>query len=386
MKLAALLIVVLGLGGNLAPAQMPQTMVTSGISARLYSDVLKEERGVLIALPRTYATTTQRYPVLFLLDGDTHFQYAAAGAEFLSSLDRTPELIVVGIPNNARLRDLSPPTDLPEEVELGTGGDAFVDFIVRELAPWLEANYRAAPLRILFGHSRGGLINLHALLTRPEAFRAHIVASPYFGWSRDRMILRAQAEIGRLCGRHYLYVSAGDSEVEIRDSVLKLVKVLERKAPPGLLWKYQPLHGEDHGSTPYLTLYNGLRGFFAHWTPSRLIEAGDIAGLDAHYAALSLEYGYEIVPSAVALDGAGQALLEKGRKEAAVAVFERNTRLYPKNRYAFESLSMGLKAMGRGQDARRALETAFELARSTGDAEDRKFFERDRQELESLAQ
>lgn len=384
MKFATLLFAALGLGGTLADAQMPSTMVTSGVSTRLYSQVLKEERGVLIALPRTYASTSQRYPVLYLLDGETHFQYAAAGAEFLSSLERTPELIVVAIPNNARLRDLSPPTDLPQEVELGTGGDAFVDFIVRELAPWLEANYRVAPLRILFGHSRGGLINLHALLTRPGAFRAHIAASPYFGWSRDRMILRAAAEVARVPGRHYLYMSAGDSEDDIRDSVLKLVKVLEQQAPPGLTWKYQPLPGEDHGSTPYLTLYNGLRGLFADWTPSRLIAAGDIAGVDAHYTALSREYGYEIVPSAVALDGTGQALLEKGRKEAAVAVFERNARLNPKNRYAFESLSAGLKAMGRGKDALRALEIAYELARSTGDAEDRKFFEQDRQELEKL--
>jgi predicted alpha/beta superfamily hydrolase len=359
-------------------AQIPPVAVSAGTSVRFYSDVLREERPVLISLPRTHAQSAQRYPVLILLDGDTHFQHATAAAEFLSEEDRVPEIIVVGLPNNARLRDLSPPTDIPEDVADGTGGDDFVRFLVDELVPWLEARYRAAPLRILFGHSRGGLINLHALLTRPAAFRAHIAASPYFGWSKARMVTRAAAEIAAVPGPNFLYMTSGDGEPEIVRSIDEMTRVLKSKAPRSLAWRHEPLPGESHGSTPYLTVYNGLRAFFAGWSPVARSEAGDIAGVDAHYAGLSRDFGYDIQPSAYVLYVTGHALLEQGKVEQAVGVFERYTRLHPWNRYAFEGLGEALEKAGRPEEAARAFETSYDLARTTADAEEREFLRRRR--------
>lgn len=384
-------------------AQMPDTAVSIGTSTRLYSRVLGEERTVLIALPRTHDAGSAkggvrgeellpRFPVLLLTDGDTHFAHAAAAASFLSDAGRIPELIVVAIPNNARLRDLSPPTDVPEDVADGTGGDAFLDFIVKELSPWLEANYRAAPLRILFGHSRGGLINIHALLTRPEAFRAHIAASPYFGWSRERMITRAGAELARVPGRHYFYMSAGDDEPGIRASVGKMAGVFRGKAPPGLEWHEEYLPGEDHGSTPYVTLYHGLRGFFANWNPTALIEAGDVAGVDAHYAALSREHGYAISPGAIVYYELGHALLDKARNEterqtrpsleAAARIFERGVQAFPRNRYLYEGLGDALEASGRRREALAAMKNAYEAGRATLEPEEREALEQRIKELE----
>src|SRR5262245_15107513 len=104
------------LGALWAASASSSTAVTIGESYKLYSSVLGEERTVLVALPRAYKTESQRYPVLFVLDGEAHFQHAAATARFLSDEGGSaPDLIVVGIPNNARLRDLSPPTDVPED-------------------------------------------------------------------------------------------------------------------------------------------------------------------------------------------------------------------------------------------------------------------------------
>jgi predicted alpha/beta superfamily hydrolase len=380
---AACLAVALCCAAGAGSAQTPPVTVSAGTSLRFYSDVLREERPVLISLPRTHAQGTQRYPVLILLDGDTHFQHAAAAAEFLSAEDRVPELIVVGLPNNARLRDLSPPTDVPEDVADGTGGDEFLRFIVDELLPWLEARHRAAPLRILFGHSRGGLINMQALLTRPGAFRAHIAASPYFGWSKGRMVARAAAEIATVPGPNFLYMTSGDGEPEIVKSIEEMTRVLKSKAPRTLTWKHEPLPGESHGSTPYLTLYNGLRAFFAEWSPIARRDAGDIAGVDAHYAALSRDFGYEIQPSAHLLYFTGHALLEQGKVDQAVGVFERNARMHPWNRYAFEGLGQALAKAGKPAEARRAMDTAYELARSTADAEEREFLRKDRDGLEA---
>lgn len=330
-----------------ALAGAPPQPIPGGERHAFESRILGETRTVLVGLPESHAYGSQRYPVLVVLDGEEHFQHAFATSRFLAAIGRAPEVIVVGIVQVDRVSELSPPTDVPEDLADGTGGDALLDFVLSELMPWLEASHRAAPLRVLFGHSRGGLINLHALLTRPEAFHGHIAASPYFGWSRERMISRAQAELGRVRGEHVLYLTAGDHEPEIGASVEKLADILARSAPPGLRWSFDHLPGEDHGSTPLPTIHRGLGKVFEGWQPQAAIAAGDVGAFESHYRALSQAHGYEVLPAPVAIWELQATLLEAGRGPQAIASFERAIQLYPDNRYLRDQLVEARAQAGR---------------------------------------
>ena len=97
-----------------------------------------------IALPESYSRTTISYPVLFLMDGSSHLLHATASTRFLASArNRIPEMIVIAVPNTNRNRDMTP----------GPGAAAFQRVLAEELIPWVERNFRAAPERVLFGHS-----------------------------------------------------------------------------------------------------------------------------------------------------------------------------------------------------------------------------------------
>ena len=75
-------------------AQAPNIPGVTSLSVK--SDVLGEERRILVRTPQGYEAGNQRYPVLYLLDGDAHIAHTSATVEFLARNGRMSELIVVG--------------------------------------------------------------------------------------------------------------------------------------------------------------------------------------------------------------------------------------------------------------------------------------------------
>ena len=112
-----------------------------------HSDVLKEDRILLVRLPKGYLQTKQRYQVLYLLDAEFHFQQTAAAVEFLSECGylvqnhMMPQVILVGIVNVDRNRDYTP-TACPEQGTLhyptSGKGERFMKFFEAELIPFID--------------------------------------------------------------------------------------------------------------------------------------------------------------------------------------------------------------------------------------------------------
>jgi predicted alpha/beta superfamily hydrolase len=164
-----------------ALGQTPQVNDTATRLA-FKSEVLGEERVVLVRTPPRYARGSERYPVLYLTDGDAHILHTSATVEFLARNGRMPEMIVVGITNTDRTRDLTP-TQAFDDAQTNPprksgGADKFLKFIETELVPLVESRYRTQPYRIFAGHSLGGLFAVHAMLARPDLFNALIADRP----------------------------------------------------------------------------------------------------------------------------------------------------------------------------------------------------------------
>jgi hypothetical protein len=107
----------------------------------IYSKVLNEQRKIWISLPSSYGrglNAAKKYPVIYLLDGDGHFQSVAALLKQFSTNGNSvsPEMIIVGITNTNRTRDLSPTHStvgpdgktMPGMGSSG-GGEKFTEFI-----------------------------------------------------------------------------------------------------------------------------------------------------------------------------------------------------------------------------------------------------------------
>lgn len=361
---------VCGLRASPALPQKVDSTVAIGQSAIVWSSVLQEQRRLLIHLPKHYMQSEKHYPVLYLLDAETQFRHVTSAVQFLGSdNERMPEMIVIGITNTQRTRDLIPAADdaeLRKETPEAGHADGFLKFLADELAPWVEARYRTVPYRILVGHSFGGLFCTYVITARPEVFQAHVAISPSLWWDKEAPVSRTEAALRRLHSPPSLFLSWADGEADIRDPTQKLASALSADPPAGLRWEHRYYAGEDHMSTPYRSFYDAMTWLFAGW---RLPEArdGKVAAptpeeVAVHYAALSKRFGYPIAPSMTALYDAAQALSKRGRAEDALELLRRNVREHAYLAEPYHALGQALEKLGRREEALAAYEAALRLA------------------------
>lgn len=154
---------------------------------------------IYLSVPRG-EPPAQGYPVLYVLDANLLFPVLAQQALMYQPHamrdGREPVLVVgIGYPGDepfniaARAEDYTPPaTDMSDTgdqlADRHGGADRFLDFIEQELKPLVESRYRVDPARqTLFGHSYGGLLAVHALLTRTQSFQSYLASSPSLWWN-----------------------------------------------------------------------------------------------------------------------------------------------------------------------------------------------------------
>ncbi|MBN8228626.1 alpha/beta hydrolase [Corallococcus macrosporus] len=352
------------------------TPIVIGTRTSMTSKVLGEERPLMIHLPDSYeAAPTERHPVLYVLDAETHFVHVASMVEFLARTRHIPEMIVIGVPNTNRDRDLTPPFSKTERVDDGrllsevapTAGhaDTFLRFLTEELAPSVEARYRTQPYRILVGHSHGGLFAMHVLTHKPESFNAYVAISPSVHWNSAELVRTAPEALARLSApSRALYLYEDAEEAPNVANLRALTRELRKRKPANLTWRYDELSGQDdHASLPHIGAYEGLRFLFNGWkVPEELQMTGNLARLEAHYAVLSKRVGYPVVPQERLLNSVGYRHLEGKRLPQAIAAFERNITLHPDSGNAHDSLADALEAAGRLQEALKHRERAVALA------------------------
>ena len=162
------------------------SLAAQPVPVQLESKVLAETRTILVRTPASYAGGARAYPVLYMTDGDRQIGHTAAVVDFLAREGRMPEVIIVGINNTDRTRDLTPTKVETMGGGFATptsgGGDRFLDFISTEVIPYVEKNYRTQPYRVFAGHSFGGLFAMHTFFTRPALFNGVIAVSPSLTW------------------------------------------------------------------------------------------------------------------------------------------------------------------------------------------------------------
>ena len=178
---------VAGWRDDTTPRERPRSTASSSVSVLSDSfpiPQLGRTRRVWLYLPPDYHTSRRRYPVLYVHDGQNVFDAATSFAgewgvdETLDSLHARGDVgaIVVAVDNGGahRLDEYSPWRSA--DPRLGGGeGDAYVEFLVRTLKPYVDRRYRTRPDRrhtAILGSSMGGLISLYAALKHPEVFGA----------------------------------------------------------------------------------------------------------------------------------------------------------------------------------------------------------------------
>lgn len=336
-----------------------QTPVSSGVEKlTIKSEVLGEERTILVRTPPGYETNKARYPVLYMTDGDVHIGHTGSTVEFLARNGRMSELIVVGITNTNRLRDLSPThvkTVNPDgalQFPNSGGGDKFLKFIETELIPDIEKRYRVVPYRVLAGHSLGGVFAIHAMVSRPELFNAYVAVSPALHWDNQAVVKRAEDFFkARKEMNTTLYISLGREPGPIDDAFHQFKQVLTRNQIKGLEWEAQQMEDEDHGSVVLRSHYSALRKVYDGWQmprdPDTGVVAGGLKGVEDHYGKLSKKFGFTIPAPENLINQVGYQLLFAEKPEEAIAAFKSNVERYPDSANVYDSLAEAYERGGR---------------------------------------
>lgn len=200
------------------------------------SRALGEDRLVNVHLPRSYrARAGTRYPVLYMPDGglDEDFPHVVATVDSLVALGRMREVIVVGIPNTQRRRDLTGPTRVARDSAIAPevgGSERFRAFLRDELLPSVVARYRTTSERALMGESLAGLFVLETMLYEPSLFRHYVAFDASLWWNDGALVdtaraLLTQRTITPATPPTLVMASSGDSgiaaEMARLDAILK---------------------------------------------------------------------------------------------------------------------------------------------------------------------
>lgn len=272
-------------------AQVLPAPVVVGETLEIESQILGETRQLIIGKPASYESGSDRYPVLYLLDGDEHFLHTAGLVAFLADNIRIPELLVVAIINTDRTRDLSPPTRTEEVLDgdsvLG-GAHRFRRFITLELPPWVDRTYRTTSHRILVGHSLGGLFAIHALINEPTTFESYIAISPALGWDDQRLV--AEAKVFFDATRRLdadLFMTVGNEGGSLLGGVRRLAGILDEKSPRDFRWDFDLLENESHQLVSHRSIHLGLEFIYSDYylaDPLSFYDENGVEGLVQFYA------------------------------------------------------------------------------------------------------
>ncbi|MEP7002712.1 MAG: alpha/beta hydrolase-fold protein, partial [bacterium] len=203
---------------------------TASKSVSILSDTfaipqLARTRRVWLYLPPDYATTTKRYPVIYLHDGQNVFDAASSFAgewgvdETLDQLHERGDwgAIVVAIDNDAKHRLDEYDPWISANTKYGGGeGDAYADFLAHTLKPFVDAQFRTRADRLntaIVGSSMGGLISLYAALKYPEIFGKAGVFSCAC-WIAESQLLAYARRSAPLRPLPRLYFVSGERETD----------------------------------------------------------------------------------------------------------------------------------------------------------------------------
>ena len=235
-----------------APAQDPA--ITLGKRESIQSKILSERREILVSVPRQ---TKPNMPLLIVLDGEWTFSNVAVVVNHLTGNGRLPPMIVAGVVNTNRGRDLTPSFEGPE---FAAGpSDKFLAFLADELIPQLTSEYSLGKYHILAGHSNAGMFSLYAFIRRPDVFQANLAISPSYGLD-DKFVALLSGAIAKPAQRsRFVFIGAGgDEEADISVGALRFAKAFEGSPNADLEYHYEVFPGETHGTVSLRAFYRGL--------------------------------------------------------------------------------------------------------------------------------
>ncbi len=366
-----------------------QNDIVIGKTISFHSEIQNEDRLLDIHSPKNYENSQKTYPVMYVLDSYYKFDKAVGTLQSLVLNELIPDMIIIGIRNTRRNRDLTPGTEILDEgskkrLPNAGGADRFTYFLEKELIPYVNKNYRTAPYKILVGHSLGGLFNAYTFFKNPELFEAYLTISPSL-WYENKIFEKELDEVLKdhedISSKFYMSIANEGGTMLGNTYILagKFKSYIHQHKNVDLKFMFDPMFDYTHGTVSYPSIYNGLKFIFEDLqyegpeTKEEIIAKGGpekvMADVEAYYSKLSEKYGFEVSRENAMTDLGFDLMKEPEFLDAAVKAFKYNTEHYPDSFNAYSTLAMAYEEKGEIEKARKNYEKALELVKATGDPE-----------------
>lgn len=329
---------------------------------KIASARIGETREFWVSLPDAYTESGEKYPGLYMMDGDFNFNSGVIGGlRYAALMGEMPEFIIVGIKNTDRSKDIFPEeVTYPDGSKDGGRADRYLDFIREELVPHIEKTYRTESFRVLYGTSNTGFTTVYALFHNPDIAQAYIASSatlsvPLFRTKRDEWIR------GFKGGKRRLVMVMGENDLPtILSHNGALKEALDTLAPPDLTCQFRVIGNGGH--VPADSLQQGLSALFEGWKITQPLKESTFAEIRRQADQRIEKYG---VPGRLPEDGLrelGAALLDEKKSAKALEVLQYRADLYPRSADARVALGDAYRQNGQSERARECYNQALAIA------------------------
>jgi hypothetical protein len=273
--------------------------VSIGAFRLLHSDVLDEDRTLLVCLPKDYGEAGMSYPVLYVLYGGQirgYFAEAVHIVDRLSEEGSMPKMIVVGVENLDRYRDLS----ALGRPGMPSGIEPFSRFVTEELLPFVEREYRTKDYRVLIGPQAGAEFGFYTLAKRPGLFDAFILENPFRSDQVHDMLVEMMSSLLEEGLPSFTFVQitasdrAGPLDTTEQAGYMHAFDELVEENDPHNLTLITHYMEDSQDFLPLLKVREALRELFREYRFPGDREVRGLPDITSHYSALSERFGFEV--------------------------------------------------------------------------------------------
>jgi predicted alpha/beta superfamily hydrolase len=217
----------------------------------IHSSVIGEDYTLYVLRTEAYDTSDVRLPVLYMTDGDWNMTVAMNCFSMLRQDYDTREPLVVGIGYgngiNKRTRDLDP----------DTGGPAFLEFIEKEVIPFVNEKYRTGNEKAIYGYSMGGMFTTYILFHRPDLFDMVFIGAPA---NNGRTLMPSAQEYFRNNRdlKSKVFIGVGSYEKEVVRNINEFTDYLLSLKCTGLTIRKGFTPGAGHGAALAQVMQNAI--------------------------------------------------------------------------------------------------------------------------------
>ena len=217
----------------------------------LLSKHVGEKRIINVWTPPEYAQSKDSLAVLYMADGGIQedFPHIANTIAELVKAKKIQPIILVGIENTVRRRDLTPFTEIEEDKKVAPvvgGSENFRKFIKDELIPHINKHYRTSKRKGIIGESLSGLFVMETFFSTPYLFDDYVAMDPSLWWNNHYLVRTAKEHLAKFPSTEKRIWFAGSNAQDVSPFTKELAEILKAENKENIKWKFSDEPKEKH--------------------------------------------------------------------------------------------------------------------------------------------